>query len=187
MIDNKPFLMSKLPSILVQENIDRYMNVISKALDRAENEIEYNSKATDINNAIGEQLDVIGLNFGISRNGKTDEEYRWELKIEFGKMDFIPILDNFSNIIESVTGEVPELIEGWVENGARAKMTANVIIPRDFDISILQGFKDLYSLGVQLDYNLLWVGRSRYEGVGTYNGIGHVGLHKIIIDRQYPI
>ena len=112
--NNYDFLISNLPWYLqyVPETQTMYKE-ISKYFDSLDDTINIISKISQINVTTGIFLDDLGALMGVERNNLSDIDYRMLIKLEFNKQNFVPNINQITELIKSITNYNPVINVGW--------------------------------------------------------------------------
>lgn len=175
-------LVSYLPDIYKKENNLKFLEIVAKSYDNFDNDIATLDKIWLLTEAQGEYLDILGANVGIYRTiNQTDSVFRRRIKLVMYNIYFIPILDNFINMIEGIIGYYAEnILEGWnletdKESGV---LCVDIVVPAEETQALLIDIEKIYSAGVRVNWNNLQEAFICYEPYGDLNTYGVQGIYK---------
>lgn len=175
-------LVSYLPDIYKKENNLKVLEIVAKSYDNFDSDLATLQNIWLLTDAQGEYLDIIGANVGIYRTvNQTDEVFRRRIKLVMYNIYFIPILDNFINMIEGIMGYYAESItEGWnlAQNKESGLLDVLIVVPAEETTALLTDLENIYSAGVRVNWNESQEAFICYEPYGELNTYGIQGIFK---------
>jgi len=178
-MSNKDVMFSKLPAVMQQSEVEKFYNVMGKLYDDFDNFLESKQNNHVIDIAEGPDLDGIGFNINVPRDtGQTDIQYRRRLKYFYSSIYFVPTLNNFYHLINSILGEYPDNVkEGWKYTGESGFLELDIIYPGDETDDFLGDLDKLYSAGCRLKWNRFRKVWAVYQQAGDYDSTGFTEIY----------
>lgn len=156
--------------LLMQTNIGKLFSVFAWGLNIVQEQAEKIRQWDDLDNAKGSVLDRYGANFGVKRNGTTDDFYRLEIRVKVMSQLSGGDDDTVINAAAELLGVEPTDIELEDDFPAKKKMMVNgLIIPQERQKLIDQisaDIKRLLAAGVGFDLSLVYIFRNAIK-IGT--------------------
>lgn len=169
--DNFNYMYEKLPTVMQKENNELYYKALADVFANVETEIEKLELINLIDYATGTELDDIGSRVGVFREGYDDEQYRRRIRLQLNTLDFVPLLDNFIDLIQNVLLFTPTISEGW-KNGRNAELDVVLRIPPGETQAIFTDLDRIYSAGVKLNITTFQQGYAIYKDIAEYDETG---------------
>lgn len=120
---------------------------------------------SSVNKAEGEYLDFIGNKNDVVREGKSDEEFRWFLKVARFKTLNAATTQNIINLTKELTGYKPSIVK-FYPNNEPASQYLKFIIPYQTDISNFPDYNEFIDAGARIYYDIKNIAnRKRYNPI----------------------
>ena len=152
--NNYDFLISNLPWYLqyVPETQTIYKE-ISKYFDSLDDTINIISKISQINVTTGIFLDDLGALMGVERNNLSDIDYRMLIKLEFNKQNFVPNINQITELIQKLTDYNPVINVGWEVDGEPGRYDVDIVANEEFNFELINrlGLDDLVGGGIKIN------------------------------------
>lgn len=152
--NNYDFLISNLPWYLqyVPETQTMYKE-ISKYFDSLDDTINIISKISQINVTTGIFLDDLGALMGVERNNLSDIDYRMLIKLEFNKQNFVPNINQITELIQKLTNYNPVINVGWEVDGEPGRYDIDIVANEEFNFELINrlGLKGLVGGGIKIN------------------------------------
>lgn len=152
--NNYDFLISNLPWYLqyVPETQTMYKE-ISKYFDSLDDTINNISKISQINVTTGIFLDDLGALMGVERNNLSDIDYRMLIKLEFNKQNFVPNINQITELIQKLTNYNPIINVGWEVDGESGRYDLDIVANEEFNFELINrlGLDDLVGGGIKIN------------------------------------
>ena len=152
--NNYDFLISNLPWYLqyVPETQTMYKE-ISKYFDSLDDTINIISKISQINVTTGIFLDDLGALMGVERNNLSDIDYRMLIKLEFNKQNFVPNINQITELIQKLTDYNPVIKVGWEVDGEPGRYDIDIVANEEFNFELINrlGLDDLVGGGIKIN------------------------------------
>lgn len=168
---NFNYMFDKLPTILQTKNNELYYRALADIFANVENEIEKLELIHLIDSAFGSELDDIGSRILVFREGLNDEQYKRRIRLELYTIDFVPLMDNFIDLIQNVLLFTPTITEGW-KDGRNAELDVVLRIPPGETEAIFTDLDRVYSAGVKLNITTFQQAYAIYKDVAQYDETG---------------
>ena len=152
--NNYDFLISNLPWYLqyVPETQTMYKE-ISKYFDSLDDTINIISKISQINVTTGIFLDDLGALMGVERNNLSDIDYRMLIKLEFNKQNFVPNINQITELIQKLTDYNPVINVGWEVDGEPGRYDIDIVAGETFNFELINKLEldDLVGGGIKIN------------------------------------
>ena len=152
--NNYDFLIFNLPWYLqyVPETQTMYKE-ISKYFDSLDDTINIISKISQINVTTGIFLDNLGALMGVERNNLSDDDYRILIKLEFNKQNFVPNINQLTELIKSLTLYNPSINVGWEVDGEPGRYDIDIVADESFNFELINKLRldDLVGGGIKIN------------------------------------
>ena len=163
-------------------NFDKYTRFIDSLVFSVHQDLDEQDKAHSIDYAHGLELDDIGDNFDIARNGLDDETYRFLLKSHQLSMYSQGTWDDIKNIAAALLGCQPQDVDihnsREYKDGILQDGDPNTILLTDIDVTkithanLLPMIADQLQIAMAAGYRIKQIGFGLGVNVDTYVGMG---------------
>ncbi|HBJ79720.1 MULTISPECIES: hypothetical protein [Fusobacterium] len=168
-----------LPETLQSERIKKVYTVIGKIFDELEAKERPYVYTEVLSKLSGDMLDQYGNSFLVYREQRDDESYKRRIEIENRKLSFVPLLDNFIDLIKDITGYRVDITEGWkLEKPQKALLDVDIVIPAGDDPTLLFDLDKIYSSGIKINWKIQQEEFYPWQLVGHHNNTGIRNLHR---------
>lgn len=169
-------LLSYVPDIYKKENNLKILKNMSLAFDEFYIILNSIDKMWLIDSATHEYLEIIGGNIKVHRSQDQDWEiYRRKIKMAMYNLYFVPLLNNFIEFVEEITGYYAENIkEGWnvAPNFESGVLNVDLVVPADATKELLTDIEQTYSAGVKVNFKNYVEVYAIYDGIGDFSNVG---------------
>ena len=169
-------LLSYVPDIYKKENNLKILKNMSLAFDEFYKILNSIDKMWLIDSATHEYLEIIGGNIKVYRSQDQDWEiYRRKIKMAMYNLYFVPLLNNFIEFVEEITGYYAENIkEGWnvAPNFESGVLNVDLVAPADAIKELLADIEQTYSAGVKVNFKNYVEMYAIYDGIGDFSNVG---------------
>ena len=169
-------LLSYVPDIYKKENNLKILKNMSLAFDEFYKILNSIDKMWLIDSATHEYLEIIGGNIKVYRSQDQDWEiYRRKIKMAMYNLYFVPLLNNFIEFVEEITGYYAENIkEGWnvAPNFESGVLNVDLVVPADATKELLTDIEQTYSAGVKVNFKNYVEVYAIYDGIGEFSNVG---------------
>ena len=169
-------LLSYVPDIYKKENNLKILKNMSLAFDEFYKILNSIDKMWLIDSATHEYLEIIGGNIKVYRSQDQDWEiYRRKIKMAMYNLYFVPLLNNFIEFVEEITGYYAENIkEGWnvAPNFESGVLNVDLVVPTDATKELLTDIEQTYSAGVKVNFKNYVEVYAIYDGIGEFSNVG---------------
>ena len=152
--NNYDFLIRHLPYYLqyIPATQDIYKEV-SKYFDLIDENINILAKIGQINVTNGIFLDDLGALVGVERNNLSDDDYRILIKLEFNKQNFVPNINQITELIKSLTNYNPVINVGWEVDGEPGRYDIDIVAGETFNFELINKLEldDLVGGGIKIN------------------------------------
>ena len=169
-------LLSYIPDVYKKENNLKLIKNMSETFEEFYKILNSFDKMWLIDTATHDYLEMIGANIKVYRNQDQDwEVYRRKIKMAMYNLYFVPLLNNFIEFIEEVTGYYAEnLQEGWnvapdFESGV---LNVDLVVPSDATKELLTDIEQTYSAGVKVNFRNYVEVYAVYDCLGEFTNVG---------------
>ena len=169
-------LLNYVPDIYKKENNLKILKNMSLAFDEFYKILNSIDKMWLIDSATHEYLEIIGGNIKVYRSQDQDWEiYRRKIKMAMYNLYFVPLLNNFIEFVEEITGYYAENIkEGWnvAPNFESGVLNVDLVVPAYVTKELLTDIEQTYSAGVKVNFKNYVEVYAIYEGIGDFSNVG---------------
>ena len=169
-------LLSYVPDIYKKENNLKILKNMSLAFDEFYKILNSIDKMWLIDSATHEYLEIIGRNIKVYKSQDQDWKiYRRKIKMAMYNLYFVPLLNNFIEFVEEITGYYAENIkEGWnvAPNFESGVLNVDLVVPADATKELLTDIEQTYSAGVKVNFKNYVEVYAIYDGIGDFSNVG---------------
>ena len=169
-------LLNYVPDIYKKENNLKILKNMSLAFGEFYKILNSIDKMWLIDSATHEYLEIIGGNIKVYRNQDQDLEiYRRKIKMAMYNLYFVPLLNNFIEFVEEITGYYAENIkEGWnvAPNFESGVLNVDLVVPAYVTKELLTNIEQTYSAGVKVNFKNYVEVYAIYDGIGDFSNVG---------------
>ena len=169
-------LLNYVPDIYKKENNLKILKNMSLAFGEFYKILNSIDKMWLIDSATHEYLEIIGGNIKVYRSQDQDWEiYRRKIKMAMYNLYFVPLLNNFIEFVEEITGYYAENIkEGWnvAPNFESGVLNVDLVVPAYVTKELLTDIEQTYSAGVKVNFKNYVEVYAIYEGIGDFSNVG---------------
>lgn len=169
-------ILNYVPDIYKKENNLKILKNMSLAFDEFYKILNSIDKMWLIDSATHEYLEIIGGNIKVYRSQDQDWEiYRRKIKMAMYNLYFVPLLNNFIEFVEEITGYYAENIkEGWnvAPNFESGVLNVDLVVPADATKELLTDIEQTYSAGVKVNFKNYVEVYTIYDGIGDFSNVG---------------
>lgn len=169
-------LLNYVPDIYKKENNLKILKNMSLAFGEFYKILNSIDKMWLIDSATHEYLEIIGGNIKVYRSQDQDWEiYRRKIKMAMYNLYFVPLLNNFIEFVEEITGYYAENIkEGWnvAPNFESGVLNVDLVVPADATKELLTDIEQTYSAGVKVNFKNYVEVYAVYDGIGDFSNVG---------------
>ena len=152
--NNFDFLVRHLPYYLIysQETQNIYTE-FAKYFDGIDKIINKLKSIGQIDFAEGVFLDDLGAMFSVARNNMNDVDYRKLIKLEFNKQNFVPNINQLTELIKSLTLYNPSINVGWEVDGEPGRYDIDIVADESFNFELINKLRldDLVGGGIKIN------------------------------------
>lgn len=180
--ENIKSILNTIPQHMYKENTLKFYKCFYPIFEYLEKLLDEDIGMSNIDKASGEYLDYIGNKNSVIRLGKTDDEFRWFLKVSRFKTLNAATTQAIIDLTEDLTGYEPLIIK-FFPNQEPASQYLKFIVPYITDISKFPDYNEFIDAGARIYTDILSIAhRTRYSPLWT------AGIHQLNMNiEKYEI